>query len=74
MMLLWGVVVGFGTGMISIVLAATIASRWFLRRRGLVLGVLTASSATGQRLFLRLLASLATYLGWRSPSAKRMLR
>jgi predicted MFS family arabinose efflux permease len=68
MMLLWGVVVGFGTGMISIVLGATVANRWFLHRRGLVLGVLTASSATGQLVFLPLLASLATHLGWRAVS------
>lgn len=44
--LLWGVVVGLGTGAMATVLAATVANRWFVQRRGLVLGVLTASSAT----------------------------
>ncbi|HEY8743429.1 MAG TPA: MFS transporter, partial [Chloroflexota bacterium] len=63
--LLWGVVVGLGTGAMATVLAATVANRWFVRRRGLVMGVLTASSATGQLIFLPLLAWLATNVGWR---------
>ena len=66
--LLWGVVVGSGTGMVAIVLGATVANRWFLQRRGLVLGALTASGATGQLIFLPLLASLAERLGWRAVS------
>lgn len=52
LMLLWGVVVGFGTGMTALVLGATVAARWFNQRRGLVVGILTASSATGQLVFL----------------------
>jgi sugar phosphate permease len=66
MMLLWGILVGSGTGMIAIVLGVTIAERWFVRNRGLVLGILTASSATGQLIFLPLLASLSENLGWRA--------
>jgi sugar phosphate permease len=68
MMLLWGVVVGTGAGMLSMVLGATVSGRWFRRRRGLVLGVLTASNATGQMVFLPFLARLAVGLGWRSVS------
>jgi sugar phosphate permease len=68
LLLLWGGVVGSGTGMIALVLGATIAQRWFVRQRGLVLGMLTASSATGQLVFLPLLATLATHFGWRSVS------
>ncbi len=68
MTLLWGVLVGSGTGMVANVLGATVANRWFVRNRGLVLGVLTASSATGQLVFLPLLASLATHQGWRTVS------
>jgi sugar phosphate permease len=64
--LLWGVVVGLGTGCMASVLAATVAGRWFVQRRGLVLGALTAAGATGQLIFLPGLASLAQYLGWRS--------
>ncbi len=64
--LLWGVVVGMGTGLTAMVLGATVATRWFSARRGLVIGLLTASTATGQLVFLPLLASLTQALGWRS--------
>src|SRR6266567_894790 len=62
---LWGVVIGIGTGMTALVLGATIATRWFAARRGLVVGILTASVATGQLVFLPLLASLTERFGWR---------
>ncbi|WP_314946059.1 MFS transporter [Bradyrhizobium cosmicum] len=62
---LWGVVIGIGTGMTALVLGATIATRWFAARRGLVIGIMTASVATGQLVFLPLLASLTERLGWR---------
>jgi MFS family permease len=65
LVLLWGVVVGLGTGMTAAVLAATVASRWFEKRRGLVVGLLAASTATGQLVFLPALASLTTNWGWR---------
>ncbi|MGN6097812.1 MAG: MFS transporter [Bosea sp. (in: a-proteobacteria)] len=64
--LLWGVVVGMGTGLTAMVLGATVATRWFSARRGLVIGLLTASTATGQLVFLPLLASLTQAVGWRS--------
>ncbi len=63
--LLWGVVVGLGTGCMASVLAATVASRWFVQRRGLVLGALTAAGATGQLIFLPGLGYLAQNVGWR---------
>src|SRR5262245_38653457 len=62
---LWGLVVGVGTGMTANVLGAVIATRWFARQRGLVLGVLTAATATGQLLFLPVIARLTTGPGWR---------
>ncbi|TPQ38659.1 MFS transporter [Bradyrhizobium guangdongense] len=65
LMLLWGVVIGIGTGMTALVLGATIATRWFAARRGLVVGIMTASVATGQLVFLPLLASLTERYGWR---------
>src|SRR5437879_3597897 len=65
LMLLWGVVIGIGTGMTALVLGATIAARWFSARRGLVVGILTASVATGQLAFLPLLATLTDHYGWR---------
>jgi len=69
LMLLWGVVIGIGTGMTALVLGATIATRWFVARRGLVIGIMTASVATGQLVFLPLLASLTERLGWRTALA-----
>jgi MFS family permease len=65
LMLLWGVVIGIGTGMTALVLGATVATRWFVGRRGLVVGILTASVATGQLVFLPLLAHLTDRFGWR---------
>src|SRR5438552_13637710 len=65
LMLLWGVVIGIGTGMTALVLGATIATRWFVARRGLVIGILTASVATGQLVFLPALAAITEQLGWR---------
>jgi sugar phosphate permease len=63
---LWGIVVGLGTGAVAIVLGTIIVQRWFDQHRGLALGLLTASSATGQLVFLPLLAHLAVTSGWRS--------
>ena len=65
LVLLWGVVIGIGTGMTALVLGATIASRWFVARRGLVIGIMTASVATGQLAFLPLIATLTERYGWR---------
>ncbi len=66
--LLWGVIVGSATGATATVLSAIVANRWFVKRRGLVVGILTASNATGQLAFLPLLATLVTTFGWRAAS------
>ncbi|HCP72694.1 MAG: MFS transporter [Actinobacteria bacterium BACL4 MAG-120820-bin23] len=68
LMLLWGVVVGIGTGSMALVFAATIANRWFVKKRGLIIGVLTAAGASGQLVFLPTLARLAQDPGWRASS------
>ena len=65
---LWGGVVGIGSGATALVLGATVVTRWFTTRRGLVIGILTASTATGQLIFLPLLASLVENHGWRMVS------
>jgi sugar phosphate permease len=65
LVVLWGFVVGVGTGLTALVLGATVATRWFSARRGLVVGLLTASSATGQLVFLPVLANLTERVGWR---------
>jgi predicted MFS family arabinose efflux permease len=65
MVLVWGVMVGGATGVAALTLSATVVNRWFTKRRGLVMGVLTASSATGQLVFLPMLAAIAEHHGWR---------
>ena len=67
--LLWGVVIGAATGCLSSPLAAVVATRWFVERRGLVTGVLSAAYATGQLIFLPVLAVLVRDGGWRWASA-----
>ena len=64
--LFWGVLVGTGTGVTALVLAAIVVNRWFEQRRGLVLGILSAANATGQLVFLPVLAQMVTGHGWRS--------
>jgi len=68
LMLTWGVLVGIGTGCMALVLGATIANRWFVQRRGLVMGVLTAGGAAGQLVFLPLVAVVADRVGWETAS------
>lgn len=68
LLVLWGGFVGIGTGSIALVFGAIIANRWFVARRGLVTGVFSAASATGQLIFLPVVAQLATNYGWRSAS------
>ncbi|MGY1593935.1 MFS transporter [Geodermatophilus sp. SYSU D00708] len=68
LVLLWGVLVGLGTGSMALALVATVTGRWFVARRGLVSGVLTAGSATGQLVFLPLVAWAEQTWGWRAAS------
>ncbi|GAB7530222.1 MFS transporter [Pseudomonas sp. 3A(2025)] len=65
LVVLWGLLVGFGTGLTAMVLGATVATRWFSQRRGLALGLLAASSATGQLVFMPIMAGLTEAYGWR---------
>ena len=62
---LWGLMLGIGTGLTAMVLGAMVANRWFVERKGLVMGVLAGSAATGQLLFLPLAAWLIEQHGWR---------
>ena len=66
MLLAWGLIVGAGSGVAANTLAATIVGRWFETRRGLAMGLLTASAATGQMVFLPLMAYMTEHFGWRS--------
>ena len=71
--LTWGVALGIGSGLGGVVLGTTIATRWFTQRRGLIIGLLTASNATGQLAFLPVAAALADSYGWRSALLPSML-
>ena len=63
--LTWGVLSGLSSGVVANVLAATIVNRWFATHRGLVMGLLTASTSTGTLIFLPGLAALAAWAGWK---------
>ena len=65
---LWGVGVGVGAGSMALVFAATVANRWFVARKGIVVGALTAATASGQLVFLPLLSHFALTYGWKSVS------
>ena len=67
-LLTWGLLIGLGTGSMALVFAATIANTWFVKSRGLVIGILTAGSAAGQLVFLPFIAALAQHPGWRQAS------
>ncbi|WP_079038675.1 MFS transporter [Streptomyces sp. NBRC 110028] len=68
LVLLWGVLVGAGCGAISLAFVATLTERWFVKRRGIVSGVLTAGSTAGQLVFLPLLGRLSDNSSWRTAS------
>jgi MFS family permease len=63
--LLWGFAVGIGTGSLALVFGAIVANRWFVEHRGIVIGVFSAASSTGQLVFLPAIAHLAEGPGWR---------
>ena len=65
---LWGLVIGTATGSVALVFGAIVANRWFVARRGLVVGILGAAWATGQLVFLPLLAAVVDAWGWRAAS------
>ncbi|MEW2632787.1 MFS transporter [Streptomyces sp. NPDC048389] len=65
LVLYWGVLVGLGSGSMALAFAATVTNRWFVKRRGLVTGILTAAGASGQLVFLPLLSWLVENHGWR---------
>lgn len=68
LVLYWGILVGLGSGSMALAFAATVTNRWFVARRGLVTGLLTAAGASGQLIFLPLLSWLVERHGWRPAS------
>ncbi|WP_420903302.1 MFS transporter [Streptomyces boncukensis] len=65
LVLFWGVLVGLGSGCMALAFSATVTNRWFVRRKGLVTGILTAAGASGQLVFLPLLSWLIEEYAWR---------
>ena len=62
----WGVAIGIGTGAIAGTLGATIATRWFNKHRGFVLGIFSAAAAAGQFIFIPSLIAVGNGPnGWR---------
>jgi len=66
LVLAWGLAIGIGTGSMALVFGAIIAERWFVTNRGLVTGIFSAASSTGQLVFLPVLAALIDRHGWRT--------
>ena len=62
----WGIVVGLGSGTVAFVLAATVATQWFVARRGLVTGILGAGASAGQLVFVPAMMALTVASGWRA--------
>lgn len=65
LIIIWGVIIGIGSGLFLTVLSAQVANRWFFKHRGLAVGILTAATATGQLVLLPILASLIEKYDWR---------
>jgi MFS family permease len=68
LVLTWGLLIGLGTGSMALVFAATVANAWFVKRRGLVMGILTAGGAAGQLVFLPVVAYLVEATSWKIAS------
>ena len=66
LVLTFGLLSGFGAGLVSSSLGPVVANRWFVARRGLVVGVFGAAASAGQLLFIPFLATLGTSEGWRT--------
>ena len=64
LMATWGFMSGLGSGCVAVVLGAVVVNRWFVTRRGLMMGLLTASTATGNLIFMPVLAWIAEHGGW----------
>ena len=55
-----------GAGGLGIATTATVAARWFVTRRGLILGILGGAMSAGQMLIVPLSMILISFYGWRS--------
>lgn len=69
LILIWDIMLGVGSGLFLTVLSTQVANRWFVKRRGLAVGILTAATATGQLILLPVLAAFVDNYSWRSAIA-----
>lgn len=65
LMIIWGIIIGLGASLFLTVVSPYVANHWFVKRRGLAVGILTASTATGQLILLPVLASIIDHYSWR---------
>lgn len=68
LVLLWGIIGGLGTGIVGGVVGAALAARWFVARRGLVTGIVGAATSAGQLVFVPMLMTASSSIGWRTAS------
>src|SRR5207248_9452426 len=64
--LVWGLLIGVGTGIASQVTGAAVAHRWFRTHRGIVIGLFGAATSVGQLIFVPAMMALTASDGWRS--------
>lgn len=65
LILIWGVIIGLGASLFLTVVSPYVANHWFVKRRGLAVGILMASTATGQLILLPALAAIIEHYSWR---------
>jgi MFS family permease len=73
LIVIWGGIIGLGASLFLTVLSPYVANHWFVKRRGLAVGILTASTATGQLILLPVLAIIIEHYSWRWAIALMLL-
>jgi MFS family permease len=66
LVLLFGLLSGFGAGLVASALGPIVANRWFTSRRGLVVGLFGGAASAGQLIFFPVLTSISGSDGWRA--------
>ncbi|MEG0383552.1 MAG: MFS transporter [Solibacillus sp.] len=65
LIVIWGFIIGLGASLFLTVVSPYVSTHWFGKRRGLALGILSASTATGQLILLPVLATIINNYSWR---------
>lgn len=61
-----GMMMALGAGGMAMTTGATVAARWFERRRGLAIGIAAGGMSAGQLVVIPLATALTLWLGWRA--------